>query len=101
MSTSFSSSGSGSLLGGLDSIYVNRASRNRLRVSGSVRLAKNMPWKKSAVLQFQLVTREANPPVCTKPAETENSGQGRESADTIVMLCANSGEGPGQGNGLQ
>src|SRR5262245_23439501 len=51
-----------------------------------------MPFKKTAILQFQIVSTKLKSFVCANPAETENSGQMRGSSDKIVMIFANATE---------
>jgi hypothetical protein len=51
-----------------------------------------MPLKKTAILQFQIVSTKLKSFVCANPAETENSGQMRGPSDKIVMICANGTE---------
>ena len=51
-----------------------------------------MPLKKTAILQFQIVSTKLKSFVGANPAETENSGQMRGSSDKIVMIFAHATE---------
>jgi hypothetical protein len=63
-----------------------------IEIRNVVRRAKNMPFRKIAILQYQIVSMKLKSVAPANPAETENSGQTRESSDKIVMICANATE---------